>query len=242
MTVIDRISKPNLGNLYFKTSITDGLVGLFQPRRSSQEAIRNRVTGGVDGVLTGTPAFTAWGATLGPSAYIDTSIPETSSFTIISVVRKAPGGGVAIVSTLAGSTSSTPYAHLVINNSTVSVRFETNVKTTPLNTSQNFGYQHDDNAFEMIFSSCNGSSITQMMPRNPSGVVGGNPRTVALEGTRDTPNTTWRIGAAKVSTVLYPNSTEHALTLIYNRALTELEGRAIYAEAEAYFAARGVTI
>ena len=243
MTVIDRIRRtPKLGGVYFQPSITDGLVGLFQPRRSAAELIVNRGSG-PDAEIVGSPAFTAWGAVLGPAAYIETAIPETAAYTIIAVVRKNPVGGVSIVSTLAGSVASTPFAQVVMRLD-APTRFAFRAKTSPDTLEKNIGYDFiaGNTDFEMVFSACDGSSLMHMLPRNPAGMVGGNPRTDALGGARAAPTANWRIGAARVSTVYYPNSTEHALTMIFNRALTELEGRAVYAEAAAYFAARGIAI
>lgn len=247
MAVIDRIrTTPPLGNLFFQTSVEDGLVGLYQPRKSDRDVVVNRAPDGVAASLYGAPSYTLWGAVLGPEAYLDTVHPETPQFTILTVARKASvAGGLALVSTLIGSASTTPGVTVGYRNGDgQAARFQTDVKTTPDTAAQALGYDFPvgDTGFEFFASICTAIDQTNLMPRNPAGVVGGNPRTVALAGSRDAGSETWRIGAIKVASALYPGSTEIALVMIYNRALTGLEARAVYAEARAYFGPRGIAI
>lgn len=248
MAVIDRIkTTPGLGSLNFQTSILDGLVGLYQPRKSDLDIGVNRAPGGVDAVLHGSPAYTLWGAELGPDAWLDTVHPETEEFSIITIARKqSVVGGVALVSTQVGSASTTPCVTTSLRDATSqAARYQADVKTAPDTAVQTLGYDFpvDDDGFEFMATSCSATEIINFLPRNPSPVVGGNPRTVTLSGTRDANDETWRIGWIKaVSSALFPGSTEHALEMIYDRPLTVLEMRAIYAEALPYFVPRGVAI
>lgn len=244
MTVIDRISSYTLGGVYFMPSITDGLVGLFQPRRSAQEGAINRAPGGLNGKIVGNPSFGPWGALLGPLGFIDTQIPETSSFTLISIAKKNTLGDVMLIGTLAGSVSSTPYGLLAIRSSTPP-RFVVGAKSTPTTPIENFGHDFLNDSPEMMVGACDGEYLTVSMPgKSPSDpdVLGGNPRTVPLNGVRDVSVGNWRIGAPSVTTSLYPNSTIHYCDMIFNRALSDLEIKAIYAESADYFRARGIVI
>lgn len=244
MTIIDRVRTQSLGSLNFEPPVTSGLVGLFQPRRSDDVASANLVNSAAPGLAVGGGIiYGSWSASLGPGGYIETQLPETADFTLITVARKNTAGGVALVSTLAGAANSTPYAHQVFRLTNPS-RLASNAKTTPVTAEGNLGFDFPagDTGFEMFFTSCGAGSITNMMPRNPAGTVGGNPRVSALAGPRDVGSANWRIGSARVTTALYPNGTEIALVMIYNRALGELEGRAVYAKAKAYFAQRGIAI
>lgn len=243
MTVIDRISSRSLGNLYFMPPVLDGLVGLFQPRRSIAESLINRAPGAtVHGSITGTPTFTANGAILGPDAYIDTGLPETREYTLISIARKNPNGGVMLIGSLAGSINTTPYA-LLAQRLNTPPRFINGAKTTPVSTQQNIAYNLVDDNYEFAAAACDGSNFTLTLPRNPISSSGNNnPRTDALAGPRDAPTNNWRIGAALITTATYPNSTEHNLAIIYSRALSELEIRTIYADAIEQFQPRGITI
>lgn len=244
MTVIDRVRTTNLGSLEFISPVTSGLVGLFQPRKDDDTAVVNRMALGAPAMVVGPGvAYGAWSAFLSPAGYLETQLPETSAFTLITVARKVPAGGVSLVSTLAGSTSSTPFVQQVYRTA-APVRWAAGVKTTPVTADSSFGFDFPagDTGFEMFFTACDAAGLTNMMPRNPAGAVGGNPRTVALAGARDGNSAKWRIGSARVETALYPNGTDIALVLIYNRALAELEGRAIYAQAKKYFLQRGIAI
>lgn len=244
MTIIDRVRSTSLGSLDFSTSITSGLVGLFQPRKNAETAAINHVAPAAPGLIVGEGvAYSVWGAYLSPNGYLETQLPETQQFTIITVARKNPAGGVALVSTLAGSASSTPYAHQAMRVSTPA-RLVSNAKTTPttVDLSLGFDFVAGNTDFEMLFTACSATQMMVMAPRNPEGIVGGNPRTSALAGPRDAGSASWRIGAPRITTALYPNGTEIALVLIYNRALAELEGRAIYAQAKKYFSQRGISI
>lgn len=244
MTIIDRTRSASLGNLNFVPAVSAGLVGLFQPRRSADVAALNLAAPSAPGLAVGAGiTYNVWSAFLGPAGYIETQLPETPEFTLVTVARKEPAGGVALVSTLAGSVNSTPYAQQAIRSS-APVRMTSNAKTTPVTTEGNLGFDFPagDDGFEMFFTACGAGGITNMIPRNPAGLVGGNPRTTALAGPRDAGAANWRIGSARITTGLYPNGTEMALVLIYSRALSELEGRALYAQAKRYFSARGIAI
>lgn len=242
MTVIDRVSRQSLGNIAFIPTIRDGLVGLYQPRKTAAEAAINRAPSGGAAVVVGNPTFSDFGALLGPTAYLETAHPETTEFTLIAVVNKNPSGGVALISTLAGSASSTQNAALNFRIDTP-VRMGADVKTTPDGGAESFGFDFPaaDTGPEFFAAACSSSTLTLMMPRNPPQDPDGI-RSVALAGTRDANTATWRIGSARVATALFPNSTVVYLVLIFNRALTELEIRAVYAEARAYFAPRGIAI
>lgn len=243
MTVIDRVSRQSLGNIAFIPTIKDGLIGLYQPRKNAQEAVINRApTGGV-ATLVGSPTFGDFGALLGPTAYLETVHPETTEFTLISVANKNPAGGVALVSTLAGSASTTPNAALNFRLSPTPVRMGADVKTSPDSAAESFGFDFPpaDISPDFFAVACSTTTLTMMMPRNPAQDPDGI-RSVALSGSRDDNTAAWRIGAARVTTALFPNSTVMYLAMIFNRALTELEIRAVYAEARAYFAPRGIAI
>lgn len=242
MTVIDRVSRQSLGNVAFIPTIKDGLIGLYQPRKNAGEAAINRASSGGAAVVVGNPTFSDFGALLGPTAYLETAHPETTEFTLIAVANKNPSGGVALVSTLAGSASSTQNAALNFRID-APVRMGADVKTTPDGGAESFGFDFPaaDTGPEFFAAACSASTLTMMMPRNPSQDPDGI-RSVALAGTRDANTATWRIGSARVATALFPNSTVVYLVLIFNRALTELEIRAVYAEARAYFAPRGIFV
>lgn len=248
MAIIDRIkAQPSLGSLHFAPSITAGLTGLFQPRKSAAEAILNRAPGGLPATLTGDPVYTTWGAILGPAAYLDTPVMETASFTLISVARKKTvAGGLALLSTLTGSASSVPSVTTSYRDATsATARYGFDVKSTPDTAVQYLGYDFPgaDEGFECFASACDGAAIVNFMPRLPSTIGGGNPRSTALAGPRDAPTQAWRIGWIKAAgSSLFPGSTEHALHLIYDRALSELEIRTAYGEARRYFDPRGVVI
>lgn len=242
MTVIDRVSRQSLGNIAFITTIKDGLVGLYQPRKNAAEAAINRAPSGGSAVVVGSPTFSDFGALLGPAAYLETAHQETTEFTLIAVANKNPAGGVALISTLAGSASSTQNAALNFRID-APVRMGADVKTTPDGGAESFGFDFPaaDTGPEFFAVACGVSTLTMMMPRNPSQDPDGI-RNVALAGTRDANTAAWRIGSTRVTTALFPNSTVIYLVSIYNRTLTELEIRAVYAEARAYFAPRGVSI
>lgn len=188
MTVIDRTRRTSLGSLDFSTTITDGLVGLFQPRKNAEAAAINHVAPSKPGLIVGEGvAYLVWGAYLSPGGYLETQLPETAAFTVITVARKNQAGGVALVSTLAGSSSSTPYAHQSMRTA-APVRYTSGVKTTPTTAETSLGYDlpAGDSGFEMLMTSCSSTQLTMLLPRNPAGVVGGNPRSIALAGPRDT--------------------------------------------------------
>ncbi len=253
MAIIDRIKTTGaLGNLYFQPSITNGLHGLFQPRKSDVEAVKNRAPNGIDGTIGGIPTYTLWGAVLGPNGYIDTAIPETKSYTVITIARKASvTGGVMMVSSRgSGSPTTTPYISVLMRGVSegVMARLQVESKTTPTTSTSTltFGYDFppDDDGFDFFAATVQDGApavLNTMMPANPVGVFGGNPRAATMAGPRDEPVETLRLGWIKATgSSLYPGSTEYSLFMIYDRALSPLEMRALYAEAKAYFAPRGV--
>lgn len=243
MTIIDRVSTTTAAAVPFVSPITSGLVGQFQPRVDAARSIINHANSASPGVLAGSGVtYSPWSAFLSPSGYIDTTLPETLEFSIVAVVRKTLTGGFSVASTLAGSVFSTPFSHLYART-TSPIRFFSGSKTTPVTSDSALGHDFVDTNFEMISSSTSATQNTLMMPRNPASVAGGNPRTITLSGTRDTPTRNWRIGANFVASGgAQPNGTDIAMVMFFNRAISEIEVRAIYAEARRYYLARGITI
>lgn len=233
----------SLGNIYFVPPVANGLVAAFEFGGSLAASLKNWAPGHAAGVFTGTPVLTDGGLTLNNTAYIDTDALETTSYTVLSVARKS-ATSLALASTLSGSTTTTPYAQVTFR-AISPVRYGANAKTTPATAEISFGYDFPvgDTGFELFAAVCDSTAATQtlFMPRFGT-VGGGNPRSVANAGPRDAPTATWRIGAVKVTSGLYPGSTEHACMLIFNRALTEAEIRTNYAYLKARLAVAGISI
>lgn len=241
MTVVDRIVKNKTGSIYFDTSIKDGLTGLFQPRKSAADSVVNRAPSGVNGIIYGNPDFGVWSGVFGRDGGIDTLIKETKEFTIISIATLDKEGGHAFISSLNGGQSDTPNVSLMTRKQQPS-RYGVSVKSTPVSSNEYFGLDIDELKLLFMSASCDGERIKLSSPGLPTNTPGGNPRVVQLSGARDASNNYWRIGSSVINTSLYGSKSTHYLDLIYNRSLSDLEIKVIYAEAAEYFRSKGIYI
>lgn len=244
MTIVRKYSgvfERNLGNINFIPPVLNGLTGLFLIGGSREATEKNHAQGGANATLVGSAVFEPSAIELGQSVYLDTVIPETKSFTFITIAR-VPAAGHAFIGNLGLSGYNGPYA--VSEFSDATKKYGPRVKTTPTGSHIVIDQAIADTSHWMMFISAwddaTGTATAYIPSLKSAG--GPNPRVVTGQSPRDASAVNLRIGRVVATSAVYTASTKHAADFIYNRSLTLSEMDALYQHAKKWFAIRGIDI
>lgn len=96
----------SIGDAGLYTSITTGLLALFEPRRRASKAIKNSAPGGSAGGAVGAPTFSAGSASVSVGNGINFNVAPAGDHTTIIVMKMKTGGTTADM--VAGAWGSAP--------------------------------------------------------------------------------------------------------------------------------------
>lgn len=85
----------SLGHAGLYTSVSTGLVALFETRRSASKAINNSAPGSAPGTILGAPTFSAGSAAVAPANKVSFATKPAGSHTIIAILKVKNGGTTA---------------------------------------------------------------------------------------------------------------------------------------------------
>lgn len=228
----------HLGNLYYP--VTRGLVGAYYLGSAQRDHLRNFAPGGSSLTVLGTPTVNTYSEVMGTTSGYETGLPETESFTFISVAKRG--------------TDDSQKQHVGNFNS----------DAVDVDTGCYVGMWRTDNAAAQIGYRTSG--VNQAVEKNPMPAAIGDVTMIA--GVVDVPNslvsvyasgaglvkTTAALAAARTLDSAYTiklsysvaagqaGSVEMYAAAVHNVALTEAELAQVYAFLKARYAAVGVTI
>ncbi|HFS8316983.1 TPA: hypothetical protein ACH2K1_000695 [Klebsiella pneumoniae] len=217
---------------------TDGLLYAGIYGRGSLS--KNYAPGSIDAVVKGSPVVSNHFATFDINNFIETGVPTTKETTLIAITKKvSPALRQFFISSYNGTVDAG--RSLVIDKGTAKLTFyshykntETNANTV-LNCYATLNVTTGEPAF--IYGRDTGKKINvaSMTDR----LSGENIPTAAFEAIVN-PALKYRIGRSNNNEV--PGASDIAAALIFDRALSDAEIKAIYDYFQAYYARRGISI
>lgn len=228
--------------------VSDGLQGLFLHNTNAPKAVKNWAPGKPNGIAVGGLVFTSgYGSFIGDSAYIDTQVSETHGMTALMAVRvtSAPSGAANVAVLLSNSNSPTENPIDAATGGTQISAFGTTTM------------RYRDQRFDGTSSVGDNNDLTGFYAVNSWGFMGFRNSDTNKNGRNFTTNVTGGAAEANIQNVAsaklrigsvwnVPSANQGtldiAMSMFYNRYLSDAEMVSMYNWAKAYLAPRGVAV